>query len=135
MIPASKTIKQNLKEELRRLLSESINRCQWAPKESHLHINALELKTIKLALLTFAKMFQLQSVHFKVDNMAALSYTKKVGPICNKGMIAISKEIWIFSISKEITIAAEYLPESMNVIPDLASRNFQDSSEWLLCQK
>ena len=43
----------------------------------------------------------------------------------NKEMIVISKEIWKFALFKEIMLTAEYLPSRY-------SRNFQDSSEWLL---
>ena len=68
---------------------------QWSLQESKLRINVLELLTIKLALLTFSKMFNLSLVHFQVDNMSAFSYLMKMGggggpP--NKEMIAISKE-------------------------------------------
>ena len=49
-----------------------------------------------------------------------------------KEMIAISKEIWGFALSKGITITAEYLPDRWNVRANWASRNFQDSSEWLI---
>ena len=50
----------------------------------------------------------------------------------NKEMIAISKEIWEFVLSKGIMITAEYLSGRLNVSADWASRNFQDSSKWLL---
>ena len=50
----------------------------------------------------------------------------------NKEMIAISKEIWEFVLSKGIMITTEYLSGRLNVSADWASRNFQDSSKWLL---
>jgi len=50
------------------LLPESVNRGRWTLQESNLHINVLELLAIKLALLTFSRMFKLRSVHFQVDN-------------------------------------------------------------------
>ena len=49
-----------------------------------------------------------------------------------KEMIAIYKEIWAFALSKGIMITAEYLPGRLNVRADLAFRNFQNSSKWLL---
>ena len=105
---------------------------QWSLQESSLHINVLELLAIKLALLMFSKMFNLKSIHFQVNNMSALSYLMKIGGTQNKEMIAISKEIWEFALSKEIMLTAEYLPGRLNARADWASRNFQDSSEWLL---
>ena len=106
---------------------------QLSLQESKLHINVLELLAIKLALLTFSKMLNIKSIHFQVDNMSALSYLMKMGGVTqNKEMIAISKEIWEYALSKGIMITAEYLLGRLNVRSDWASRNFQDSSEWLL---
>ena len=42
----------------------------------------------------------------------------------DKEMIAISKEIWKFLLSKEIMITAEYLSGRLNVSANWASRNF-----------
>ena len=50
----------------------------------------------------------------------------------NNKMIAISKEIWEFALSKGIMITTECLLGRLKVRADWASRNFQDSSEWLL---
>ena len=50
----------------------------------------------------------------------------------NKEMIAISKEIWGFALSKEIMLTAEYPLGRLNVSADWTSRNSQDSSEWIL---
>ena len=44
-----------------------------------LHINALELKTVKLALLTFNKPKSLKAFHFQIDNATALLYLVKMG--------------------------------------------------------
>ena len=56
--------------------SESVNRGKCS-----LHINVLELLSIKLALLTFSKMFNLNAAHFQVDNMSALSCLIKRGGV------------------------------------------------------
>ena len=58
------------------VLSESVNRGKCS-----LHINVLELLSIRLALLTFSKMFNLKSAHFQVDNMSALSCLRKRGAV------------------------------------------------------
>jgi len=101
---------------------------QWTYHESNFHINVLELMAIKLALLTYVKIFELKRVHFQVDNITALTYLVKMGE--PKEMVAIAKDI--FAISREIMITAEYLTGRLNVKADQASRHFQDSSEWLL---
>ena len=50
-------------------------------------------------------------------------------------MTALAKEIWEFALSQKIIITAEYLPGKLNVRADWVSRNFQDSSEWVLSPK
>ena len=40
------------------------------------------------------------------------------GSTQNKEMIAISKKIWEFSLSKEIMLTAEYLPGRLNITVD-----------------
>ena len=44
-----------------------------------LHINVLELKTVKLALLTFTEQKSLKAFHFQIDNATALLYLVKMG--------------------------------------------------------
>ena len=43
--------------------------------------------------------------------------------------------IWEFTLSKGIMITTEYLPSRLKVGAHWFSRNFQDSSEWLLFPK
>ena len=50
----------------------------------------------------------------------------------NKEMIATSKQIWEFAMSKEIILISEYLPHRLNIKTDWASANIQDSTQWLL---
>ena len=47
-------------------------------------------------------------------------------------LLEVSKEIWKYLISKEITITAEYLPGILNKLADWESRNPITSSEWIL---
>ena len=51
----------------------------WSREEQKLHINVLELKSIKLALLTFTKFRKINHLHLQIDNMTALSYLLKMG--------------------------------------------------------
>ena len=50
----------------------------------------------------------------------------------NKEILVISKDIWEFAMNKEIILTAEYLQGRLNVRAEWASRNFRDSSKWLL---
>ena len=52
---------------------------KWSKEEQLLHINVLELKAVKLALLTFNKQKSLEVVHFQMDNSTALLHLVKMG--------------------------------------------------------
>ena len=60
-------------------MSRNINRGQWPKEEQLLHINVLELKAVKLTLLTFNKQKSLKAVHFQIENTTALLYLVKWG--------------------------------------------------------
>ncbi|XP_057302862.1 uncharacterized protein LOC130637025 [Hydractinia symbiolongicarpus] len=90
----------------------------WSLTEQILHINALELLAIKLALLSFHKTKQFASVHIQTDNMTALSYLLKMGGTKNLTMIKIAKEIWDFLLLHKIMITAKYLPGCLNIKAD-----------------
>ena len=108
---------------------------QWSKEEQLLHINVLELKAVKLALLTFNKQKSLKAIHFHVDNTTAQLYLVNIGGTGNQMLLKLSKEIWQYLLKHQITITSEYLPSSFNVEADWQSRNSKDPSEWKLCQK
>jgi len=106
---------------------------QWSAVEKDLHINVLELKAAKLAIRTFHRMFpQSLSIHLQMDNVAALTYLKKMGGTKSQMLTTISKQIWGYLLDHQITITVEYLPGVLNVEADRMSRNVRDSSEWKL---
>ena len=105
----------------------------WTAEEQKHHINILELKAAKLAILTFIRIHpEVKSIHLQMDNIVCLSYIVKMGGIHNKVLSDISKEIWDFLLLKEITFTAEYLPGVLNQEADFQSRSMKDSSEWEL---
>ena len=77
-----------------------------------LHINVLELKTVKLALLTFTEQKSLKAFHFQIDNATALLYLVKmvgtggggIGGEENQVLLKLSKEIWQYLLKHQITI-------------------------------
>ena len=106
----------------------------WSLEEQKEHINLLELKAVKLALLTLTKRKQVNTIHLQIDNMTALSYLLKMGGTHSQKLLILTKEIWNFLIDRQIMITAEYLPSALNIRADWESRNVQDSSEWKLNQ-
>ena len=104
----------------------------WTPEEQKLHINALEIKAVMFAVKAFTKNKSQVNVHHRVDNTTTMSYINKMGGIKSMDMINISKALWDYCLSKQITLTAEILPGIQNQIADAQSRNYQDSSNWKL---
>ena len=124
-------------EGLGRILSRQIDRETMditGERSTHKCVksNKTAIKAIKLTLLTFVKIFQMDKAHFQIDNMTALSYLVKMGGTRNREMETLAKEIWDFAQSRKLTITGEYLPERLNTEADWVSRHFQDSSKQLL---
>ena len=84
------------------------------------HINALELKASKLAIMIY------------MDSMVALSYLEKMGSKKNQELVTIIKEIYDYLLLHKITITAEYLPRVLNGEADRESRDLKDSRKWKL---
>ena len=106
-----------------------------------LHINALELKTVKLALLTFNKQKSLKAFHFQIDNATALLYLVKMvgtwGGRDRGGREPSFTEIKQRNLAVSLetpdhNITAEYLPSSLIVEAIWQPRNSGDPSEWKL---
>ena len=116
-------------------MSRDMNKGQRSKEEQLLHINLLELKAVKLALLIFNKPKSLKTVHLQIDNTTALLYLEKMGGTGNQTLLKLSKEIWQYLLKHQITITTEYLPSSLNMEADWQSRNSRDPSEWKLCPK
>ena len=100
-----------------------------------MHINLFELKTVKLAILTFKKQKSLKAVHFQIDNTTVQPYLAKMRGTGNQMSLKVSKEIWQYLLNHQITITAEYLSGSLNVEADWQSQNSRDPSEWKLSPK
>ena len=88
---------------------------QRSYEEQLLYINVLELKTVKLALLTFTEQKSLKAFHFQIDNATALLYLVKMvgtgggkdrggGGEENQVLLKLSKEIWQYLLKHQITI-------------------------------
>ena len=113
--------------------------CQRIPKggkgkseEKEIHVNILELKVVKLALMSFHKQIKMKAVHFQINKTTALMYLLKMGGTGNKGLLDLSKDTRDYILKNGITITAEYLPSCLNVEADWQSKNPRDSSEWEL---
>ena len=107
----------------------------WSFQERKWHINELELLAVELVLRTFLKSQNYFNSHTNGQHSGFdISEKKNGGGTKNQKMTILSKEIWEILISEQIMITVEYLPSSLNKVPDLESRCTVDSSKWVLCR-
>ena len=118
----------------------SDNKCpdingRWTLYEQMLHINALELKAIKLTLHSYLPLNpRARHVRIKSDNTTAISYINKKGGTHNMVLNDMAVDIWEYCIDMGVHITAAHIPGIHNVLADTASREFRDSAEWAIPQ-
>ena len=109
---------------------------RWTLGEQMLHINALELKAIKLALHSYLPLNEdAKHIRIKSDNTTAISYINKKGGTHNMTLNDMAVDIWEYCIDMGMHISAAHIPGVHNVLADTASREFIDSAEWAIPHK
>ena len=75
-----------------------------------------------------------ESVHIRLmmDNTTAISYINHMGGSHSLACNALSREIWLWAISRHVWLSAAHIPGKDNVIADYYSRSADDSKEWAL---
>jgi hypothetical protein len=105
---------------------------QWKTEEKDLHINELELLASHLAIQTFTKWKNVNSIHLLTDSKIALAYILNQGGTKSPSLLKRAKDLWDYLLNKNITITAEWLPTDLNHEADTQSREVGDRSEWML---
>lgn len=105
---------------------------RWSMQEKMYHINVLELLAIFFALKSWA--VDKSEIHIAIqsDSMVAIAYINSLGGMQNVKMDSLSKEIWEWCIARKLFLTAFYLPGVENIQADFSSRNFSDTTEWML---
>ena len=105
---------------------------RWKPEEINSHINYLELLAILLTLKALCHDCQNKHIRVQCDNTTAVFYINNMGGSKSNNCNAITKHIWEFCIHQQIWLSAAHLPGCKNTDADLASRHFNDRTEWML---
>ena len=103
----------------------------WSKQESTCHINYLELKAIKLCILSFLKYFLNNSVRILSDNISAVFYLKKMGGTHSQKMCQLSIGIWNLLIDNNISISVFHI-RGINTLADHCSR-LTNKNDYALC--
>ena len=106
---------------------------QRSPKEAAMHINCLELLAATLAIQTFAKRKENVLIHLKMDSTSALTYINKMGGTVSPDLNRLTKELWSWCLTKNVTLRASNLPGIFKEKADEESRIMKDRSDWMLC--
>ena len=88
-----------------------------------MHINCLELLAATLAVKTFLKGHSGMSVLLQLDNQTAVAYINNMGGTVSSQLMDLAKALWMWALSKDIILAAEYIPGVVNVVADAESRS------------
>ena len=104
----------------------------WSPQEKEWHINFLELLAATLALKTFVKNKKGISVLLKIDNTTAVAYINYQGGTVSKELVALTRDLWMWCLERNIHIQAQHLPGVLNQVADMESRSMRDRSDWKL---
>ena len=104
----------------------------WSRSESSMHINCLEALAAFLAIKCFARDRRSVTILLRMDNMSAVTYVNKLGGTVSQNVTAITKNLWLWCLQRDISLIAEHLPGVQNTIADEESRMMKDRTDWKL---
>ncbi|XP_062576222.1 uncharacterized protein LOC134238115 [Saccostrea cucullata] len=105
---------------------------RWTTDESENHINYLELLACFFGLKCFCSDVTNKNVKLFMDNTTAISYINNMGGISSKKCDKLAKEIWLWSMNRDLWLSTWHIPGKDNLIADMMSRKFDDQIEWML---
>ena len=105
---------------------------RWTLSESENTINYLELLAIFYTLKAFCSEKVAIHVTIQSDNTSAVAYINNMGGMVSVKMDRLARQLWDWCIARNIFISATHLSGSLNYQADFSSRNFSDSTEWML---
>ena len=108
-------------------------RGHWSPQESSLHISLLELRAVRLALLSFEPLVSGQAVQLLADNTTAIAYIRNQGGTHSVPLFREVQQLLLWCSARHITLLPFFMPGHLNSLADLLSRDSQVlGTEWTL---
>lgn len=105
---------------------------RWNETEAQYSINFLELLAVFYSLQALCKNSRNIHIEIQTDNVSCMSYIVDMGGMASFQMDKLAKQIWSWCLRRNIFLSAVHLPGKSNVKADFYSRNFSDSTEWML---
>ena len=105
---------------------------KWNESQKALHINVLELQAVLNGLLTLCH--DIHNSHIKIlsDNATTVAYIRNMGGTHSLACNAIAQNIWKWAIERKNWLLCTFITGVDNVEADLASRVFDNTTEWML---
>ena len=107
----------------------------WSHLEQGIHTNCLELLAATLVAKTFLKGQTGMSVLLQLDNQTAVAYIDNMGGTVFPQLMDLAKAHWMWALSNDIVLTAEYISGVANVVADAESRSMMDRTDWKLHPK
>ena len=104
----------------------------WNETDRQLHINALELKAILLAVKNLAAHLSDTSIAIRTDNTTAMHCINNFGSLRSPTLNALARELWSWAFDHKIFLKATYLPGAQNSLADSLSRTVWDNHSYSL---
>jgi len=71
----------------------------------------------------------------QLDNQTAVVYINNMGGTVSPLLTDLAKALWVWALSKDIVLTAEYIPGTVNIVADAESRSMTDRTDWKLHTK
>jgi len=108
---------------------------QWDPDEQGLHINILEMRAVRLALVQCPPP-QAASILISTDSTTVVAYINNQGGTHSWSLMEETASLFLLVMRNKWFVRAKYIPGKLNVIADQLSRRGQTlPSEWSLHQE
>ena len=108
----------------------------WSPEERKLHINALEMEAVVLAIQAFVSFLAGKVVLLCTDNTTVASYISKQGGTHVHYLSKKAESLLLFCHHQQISLQARHVPGKLNIIADFLSRpHCILHTEWTLARK
>ena len=104
----------------------------WSSTENQKHINYLELFAAFLGLQTFCSSYHDCHIRLMIDNTTAVAVLNHMGTSHSDPLNELTKEIWLWCITRKIWISAAHIAGKCNVQSDSESRHSVTETEWML---
>jgi hypothetical protein len=114
------------------LFSNESAQGRWSVDESKNHINFLELTAINFALQSLYYNCTDVHIEFQSDSVTAVKYINDMGGMASLCLDGLSRTIWQWCLDRNIFISASFIAGKENTTADFYSRNFSNSTEWML---